>query len=169
MIKGSLGEIYAEKEMFADERGLLTKIVTPSTFSDGEIVYAPKEIFYSRSRIGVVRGIHNPISENEFWRAFTVTSGKAYDVLIDLRKESATFGQVVTNILEENSHVILLPYGVGHGFQAIENETSILYLFGEMYANTVEKGINPINPIFKWPLEITQVSLKDLNLPDLVA
>lgn len=165
MKTGLLGEIYLEREQFLDHRGSLTKVYNLALFNPLAEGFMPAEIFFSNSRKGAIRGIHCPIANNPFWRLIGVVNGEIEDVLIDLRLESPSYGTVARNFLTESSPFILVPMGVGHGFQSLIENSQVLYVFGAPYAETVEKGVNPMSNCFSWTYEASAISEKDKELP----
>ena len=162
---GKLGEIYFERKQFFDARGSLTKIFNVSSFRLSGVDFEPKEIFYSISTQGAIRGVHSPIAKKEFWRMICVLDGKIDDVLIDLRGNSKTKGNIVRNELDISSPFVLIPMGVCHGFQCVSRNSQMLYVFGHEYLDTCERGINILSSCFKWDLEVTAISDKDKILP----
>ena len=162
---GALGEVYFERFSFWDSRGLLTKVYDSSTYRVYGVDFHPKEVFFSESIKGSIRGIHCPVADREFWRLIAITRGRVEDVLIDLRTQSTTRGQVVRQVLDDSSPFVLLPMGVGHGFQSLTEKSQILYLFGHEYTDTKEIGVNPLSECFEWQNPISAISTKDRNLP----
>lgn len=162
---GPLGEIYLEKRQFLDPRGSLTRVYDSSSFNFVVTDFKPAEIFFSSSRKGAIRGIHCPISNIEFWRMIGVVHGEVQDVLIDLRLDSPTYGMVTRNLLTDTSPFMLVPMGVGHGFQSLVENSQMLYVFGVPYAETRETGVNPQSTCFSWPHEASVISVKDKALP----
>jgi dTDP-4-dehydrorhamnose 3,5-epimerase-like enzyme len=165
MKEGILGELYFDRFSFQDNRGLLTKVYDPNTYRVTGVNFAPKEVFFSESIEGAIRGIHCPIADREFWRLIAITRGRVDDILIDLRTQSTTRGQIVRQVLDASSPFILLPMGVGHGFQSLTEGSQMLYLFGHMYSDTKEVGVNPMSKCFEWRNPISTISTKDKGLP----
>jgi dTDP-4-dehydrorhamnose 3,5-epimerase len=126
-----------------------------------------EEAFISRSIKGAIRGMHIQIEEASNWRVIQVLSGEAFDVLLDLRKSEPTYQMTQINILSGiNPQILIVPPGVAHGFQAIE-DTEMLYLTSHRYVPELDTGVNPLSIEVKWPLEITAISDRDKALPDL--
>ena len=162
---GTLGEIYLEREQFFDARGSLTRVYDAIRFESLKADFNASEVFFSNSKKGAIRGIHCPIADKDFWRVIGVVCGEIEDVLIDLRLESPTRGKVVKNFLTDSSPFMLVPMGIGHGFQSVFEDSQVLYIFGIPYADTREMGINPLSACFSWQIEASAISDKDKALP----
>ncbi len=115
-----------------------------------------------------IRGMHYqapPFSEDKI---IICTKGKIFDVAIDLRKKSKTFGKWQSVILSsKNNKMFLIPKGFAHGFMSLEKNTEIIYFVSEFYNPKKEKGVLYNDPFFsiKWPAKPTLVSKKDLKWP----
>ena len=117
----------------------------------------------SYSKQNVVRGLHIQ-TKNSQGKFVTVIKGKIFDVAIDLRKNSKTFGKVYSCILsEKNSKSIFIPEGFAHGFQGLGKENYIIYSCtkyreknSEVTIDIWDKGLN-----IKWPVKKKIVSKKD--------
>lgn len=100
----------------------------------------------SISSKGVIRGLHYSNSEDGQSKIVTCTSGSGLDVIVDLRTESRTFGEFVTVELSSQSGLsIYISRGLGHGFQAHEDKTSLTYLLDKKYDPQAEFSINPLD------------------------
>lgn len=119
----------------------------------------------SFSKKNVIRGLHLQ-TKNSQGKLVTVIKGKIFDVAIDLRKKSKTFGKYFNCTLsEKNSKSIYIPPGFAHGFQALEKENYIIYSCTN-YRNTkseISIRFDDRNLNIKWPLKKKNVSLKDQN------
>ncbi len=119
-------------------------------------------------RSGTIRGLHyqlEPSAEDKFVRC---TSGGIYEVLIDLRPGSSHFLKWISLTLTgDDSNGLYIPGGIAHGFQTLEDRTTVSYLNSINYDPTGQSGVNPIHSTidFKWPLEPTVISERDLALP----
>lgn len=119
-------------------------------------------------KAGTIRGLHfqtRPKYEDKYVRC---TSGKIYEVLLDLRPDSTHYLKWITlNLSEDESHGLYIPGGVAHGFQTLVDGTVVNYLNSINYNQAGESGINPVKSSinFHWPLEPTIISERDLSLP----
>ncbi len=115
-----------------------------------------------------IRGMHYQVPPFPEDKIILCTKGKVFDVAIDLRKKSKTFGKWHSVILSnKNNKMFLIPKGFAHGFMSLEKNTEIIYFVSEFYNPKKEKGILYNDPFFsiKWPAKPTLVSKKDLKWP----
>ena len=155
-----------------DLRGYFSKPFEKSIFAAHGIELSPWEELRSCSHKGVLRGLH-------FQRRYSqdklvqVLHGAVYDVAVDLRKGSETFGKWEGFYLTaKNRHMLYIPKGFAHGFLALEDDTLFSYLCGDRYDPESDGGIcwNDPQLAISWPLgrvEQTIISDKDAALPTL--
>ncbi len=118
---------------------------------------------------GTVRGMHFQTQPHSEIKLVRCISGKVADVIVDLRPDSPTFKQfAVFELSAQNKHMIYIPEGFAHGFQTLEDNTELIYLHSNYYNPEFESGIRYNDPALSinWPLEITNISERDLNFPD---
>lgn len=152
---------------FTDERGVFSEL-----FRTEELrrygFESVKQQNLSLSQKGTIRGLHYQSAPFEQSKIITVISGTIFDVVLDIRKESKTFSKYFTIKIDMDSDFsLLIGKGFAHGFQALEDETIILYSVDNIYNPECEKGINPLDndyPI-RWPCEKKILSSKDVSLP----
>lgn len=102
-------------------------------------------------------------------KVVTCLQGAAYDVLLDLRPDSATFGRFISEKLESSRHAMLyVPEGVAHGFQTLEPDTVIAYQISEFFHPELALGVRYNDPRFgiDWPLPVSMISERDRTFPD---
>ncbi|MFD0656387.1 dTDP-4-dehydrorhamnose 3,5-epimerase [Thermocatellispora tengchongensis] len=123
----------------------------------------------SVSRRGVLRGIHFadvPVGQAKF---VTCVSGAVLDVAVDLRVGSPTFGRWAAAELDDRTRsAVYLAEGIGHGFMALSEQATVVYLCSQPYAPAREHGVHPLDPELgiRWPEDITPVlSPKDAAAP----
>lgn len=115
---------------------------------------------------GTVRGLHyqrNPFAEKKL---VCCVSGSIYDVIVDLRKDSPTFLKWFgVELSSENNNALYIPEGFAHGFQTLDNNTSVIYQHSNYYSPESEAGLNYLDPRIKidWKLPVSSISSKDLN------
>lgn len=156
----------------SDERGSFSKWFEPNIFKAHGIMLEIFECYESCSARGVIRGLH---FQKEHWQSKLVRcmSGELFDVAVDLRKDSKTFGKWEGFYLSPNSRKMLfIPKGFAHGFLSLEDDTVISYLCGDRYDPASDGGIRWDDPdiAVKWPLENILkpiISPKDMRLPTL--
>lgn len=160
------GVSLIETNLSSDSRGSFSKIL------DYEVIksitkFEVREVFKTTSIVGTLRGMHLQIKEAENWRAIHVSNGVVFDVLLDLRESEPTFESLQINILSsENPQTLIVPPGVAHGFQALEL-TEMLYISSHQYDSRLDTGVNPFSLGINWPVEVTAISDRDLNLKPL--
>jgi dTDP-4-dehydrorhamnose 3,5-epimerase len=125
----------------------------------------------SRSTKGVLRGLHFQTGEFEQAKLVRTVKGSILDVCVDLRKNSKTFGQYFSIILDDKNHLqLFIPRGFAHGFLSLENNTIINYKCDNYYNKNAEKGIiyNDKTLNIDWNIDNSKVILsdKDKELPD---
>lgn len=152
-----------------DERGYFIKDYSKEMFEENGIQHELKEVFYTNSHKGVIRGIHFQ-RKNEQAKLVRCMSGKIFDVIVDLRKESPTFGQWRGFFLsEDNKDELYIPKRFGHGFLALE-PSLVSYKCAEKFYGEFDDGImwNDPNIGIKWPLKLVNnevtISEKDTKL-----
>ena len=149
-----------KNKTFKDSRGYFKEIIR-----ENKIKEKFPFLVMSYSKKNVIRGIHIQI-KNTQGKFITVIKGKIFDVSIDLRKNSKTFGKMFTCTLsEKNSNSIFIPAGFAHGFQSLDKENYIIYSCTNYRdkSSEVTIDINDKNLNIKWPLRKQVVSKKDKN------
>lgn len=125
---------------------------------------------HSRSARGVLRGLHYQLSASAQGKLVRVVAGAAFDVAVDLRRASRTFGQWVSATLSaENQQMLYIPPGFAHGFLALAEGTELLYKTTAEYAPADERGIRWDDPDLgiRWPVSAPILSARDGALPAL--
>jgi len=152
--------LIIKKETFNDRRGFLRELYK-------EKIISQKFIFelISKSKKNVIRGLHLQKIDTQ-GKYVTVFSGKAFDVAVDLRKNSKTFGQHFSIVLSGSQNVSLyIPPGFAHGFCSLENDTIFHYKCTKYRHAKSEIGIiwNDPKLDIKWPVKKPILSKKDKN------
>ena len=143
---------------FKDKRGYFKEIIR-----ENKLIKKFPFLVMSFSKQNVVRGLHIQ-TKNSQGKFVTVIKGKIFDVAVDLRKNSKTFGKVYNCILsEKNSKSIFIPEGFAHGFQCLEKENYIIYSCTKYREknNEVTIDVNDRNLKINWPLKKKILSQKD--------
>jgi dTDP-4-dehydrorhamnose 3,5-epimerase len=160
--------ILVTPEIFLDERGFFLELYKESIFMKNGINTKFVQDNYSHSTKGVLRGLHyqkNPMAQAKL---VSVIKGEIFDVAVDLRKDSPTFGKWVGEILSDKNHNLLyVPEGFAHGFCVLSSEADVLYKVDQEYSYEHERGIvwNDPQLEIKWPLDELIMNKKDLELP----
>ena len=152
-----------------DSRGYFTRVFAKEELKkigiDFSIVHINRSLTVDK---GTIRGIHYQKAPREEDKIIQCLSGKIFDVALDLRRNSRTFGQWISQVLDsKNKKMLLLPKGCAHGFQTLEKNTIVEYFVTEYYAPYSELGIRYNDPFFNidWPIKNAIVSEKDANWP----
>lgn len=164
------GLIHISPFFAPDDRGYLSKPFEKSAFIAHGIDLTPLEELRSCSKKGVLRGLHFQRRHSQD-KLVQVLHGAAYDVAVDLRKDSLTYGKWEGFYLSaENRQMLYIPKGFAHGFLALEDDTLFGYLCGDRYDPESDGGIRWNDPqlAVEWPLERVDqivISEKDQKLP----
>lgn len=151
-----------------DERGCLVKDYSKEIFEEHCISHDLSEIFYTYSRVGVVRAIHFQKVKQQP-KLVRCIAGEVYDVIVDLRRTSETFGEWQGFWLSgENKRELLIPAGFGHGY-VVTQEAIVSYKCAEKFYSEYDDGIiwNDLEIGIQWPIEKVKeiiLSEKDKSL-----
>lgn len=151
---------------FQDHRGALIKVFHAPSFAELDLPVTFPEEYYSISHKGVVRGLHFQIPPSSHAKCVTCLSGSIFDVVVDLRKNSPTFGQYFHTIIDSgNPKLLFVPEGLAHGFMALEDNTIFLNRSTTVYNSECDAGIRWDSCDIPWPKIKPIVSEKDINMP----
>lgn len=117
---------------------------------------------------GSIRGMHFQVHPFKEIKMLRCIAGAVYDVIIDLRKDSATFLQWVgVELSVTNKRMLYIPEGFAHGFQCLEDNCELIYNHSAVYQTGAEKGIRYNDPLvnIEWPLPVSVISLRDKQHP----
>ena len=154
---------YHQSTITKDNRGQFTKLFTNEWSALPSVDIS--EIFTSFSHQGVVRGLHVQIGSAANWRIVSILNGIAFDIVMDLREGSKTFGQIQSQILKPTGiTTVVIPPGVAHGFQALE-DSNLIYFMSSNYDPLQDTGVNIAGLDINWPLPIGEQSPRDKKLP----
>jgi dTDP-4-dehydrorhamnose 3,5-epimerase len=159
------GVYIITQEPRIDERGYFSRIFAKEELMKHGIAFNVKHGNRSLSKDkGTVRGMHYQTYPKQEDKIVHCIKGAIFDVAIDLRKKSKTYGQWVGEILTgENRKMLLVPKGFAHGFQTLEKDCLVEYFVTQYYAPKYEQGIRWDDPAFgvDWPIKKAIVSDKD--------
>ena len=156
-----------EPDVFEDERGFFYESYNQQKFNEaiGENITFVQDN-HSKSSKGVLRGLHYqepPFAQGKLVR---VVAGEVFDVAVDIRKESPTFGQWVSEVISaENKKQLWIPEGFAHGFLTLSDQAEILYKTTNFYNKSSERSIrfDDIKLSIPWPQIDYFLSKKDQN------
>lgn len=162
LIKTDFDSLFIIENFYAeDNRGSFTKVFNSDIFEKSGIKFFPKEIYYSISHKEVIRGMHFQKPPYNHAKLVYVANGSILDVVLDIRKESPTYGKSFSVQLDVNKNTIFIPSGFAHGFRSLENNTIVVYNQTSCYSKEHDNGIlwNSFN--FNWDLDSPIVSERD--------
>ncbi|HEY5470699.1 MAG TPA: dTDP-4-dehydrorhamnose 3,5-epimerase [Bacteroidales bacterium] len=169
---GFEGLVVIKPTVYTDSRGYFFENFNQSVFQSAGIVFTPVQDNESKSSKGVIRGLHYQLKPNAQSKLIRVIEGKIFDVALDIRKDSRTFGQWFGVELDgETKDQVLIPKGFAHGFSVLSDIAIIQYKCDNFYAPQSERGISVNDPDLdiNWKLGSTTpiISDKDLKHPNL--
>ena len=147
-----------EPQVFGDERGFFMETFRTSLFNEhcGEREFVQEN--HSKSSHGILRGLHYQ-TENTQGKLVRVTKGEVFDVAVDMRKDSPTFGQWAGVLLSaENKRQLWVPEGFAHGFYVTTDEAEFVYKCTDIYNPSAEVSIKWDDPEIniEWPINSDQ-------------
>lgn len=164
------GPMIIEPRIFHDPRGYFFESYNADTFTAAGITANFVQDNQSLSQRGAVRGLHFQAPPYEQGKLVRVVQGAVVDVVVDIRKESATYGQsYAIELSAANQLMFWIPPGFAHGFETLEDNTIFLYKCTNMYHKASEGGLFWNDPALKiqWRTQEPIVSEKDQILPKL--
>jgi len=159
--------ILVTAQSFVDERGFFIESFKESEFVSNGITTKFVQDNFSHSVKWTLRGLHYQSNPKAQAKLVTALSGEIFDVAVDIRVGSPTFGKWVGEILSEKNHKLLyIPEGFAHGYCVLSKEADVLYKVNQEYSPEHEKGIvwNDPEIDIKWPTHKPILLEKDLQL-----
>ena len=157
-------------KVFGDERGSFSEIFKATDFAEHAVPNTFKQVNRSISKKDVLRGLHyqkNPMAQEKL---LSVLAGTIFDVAVDIRLGSPTFGKWVSRELSAaKKNMLYVPAGYAHGLCATSEEAVVMYLCSEEYSPELERGIiwNDTTLNITWPTQAPLLSPKDKEYPRL--
>ena len=164
------GVVLIEPRVFPDERGFFLEYYKQSEFDEHGIAEVFVQDNHSRSTRGVLRGLHYQLEPAAQGKLVRCIDGVIWDVAVDIRKSSTTFGKWVGYELNaDNKRMLYVPPGFAHGFVTLTETAEITYKVTAEYAPECDRNIvwNDPDIGIAWPLADVVVSDKDLAAPKL--
>ena len=149
----------------SDGRGRFSKPF--STSMDIVESFVPQEIYYSVSHRGVIRGMHFQSPPHEIAKLVWVSSGEILDVVVDIRPGRSYGRRYQFSLTGSGEHTLFVPAGFAHGFQALEDSTTVFYAVDGPFVPTHDHGISFDSVDVTWPLDVSYISDRDRNHPTL--
>jgi len=162
------GLLLLMPKVFRDERGFFIESYNEKTFTDLGLSYHFVQDNHARSEVpGTLRGLHFQTPPKAQTKLVRVTRGAVYDVAVDLRLGSPSYGKwYAVTLSAENFLQLLIPKGFGHGYLTLEEHTEFLYKVDEVYAPECDSGLAWNDPDLNvaWPELTPRLSAKDEKL-----
>jgi dTDP-4-dehydrorhamnose 3,5-epimerase len=166
------GAFIVKLEPLVDDRGFFARTWCQREFAAHGLNprLAQCNISFNKKK-GTLRGMHYQVKPYEEAKLVRCTRGAIYDVIIDLRPDSATYKQWLAIELTDKNHLMLfIPEGLAHGFQTLKDNTEVFYQMSEFYQPGPEYscGVRWNDPAFNitWPFQHSFISPRDSNYPD---
>lgn len=163
------GAYLIDIKRIADERGFFGRAFCQREMKDMGLNDRIAQTNLSSNPVkGTLRGLHYQVAPHEESKLVRCTRGSLFDVVVDLRKESETYGQWFGVVLKaDNFQMLYVPEGCAHGFLTLEDHTDIMYEVSEFYAPNAERGLLWNDPEIgiQWPMEPILISEKDKQQP----
>lgn len=166
---GIPGLIVIEPKAFGDARGFFLETYAENRYREAGVAAHFVQANHSRSRRGVLRGLHYQLVQPQ-GKLVSVARGAVYDVAVDIRLGSPTFGKSYGVVLDDETHrQMYVPPGFAHGFVVLSEECDFLYQVTDYYHPASEQGIAWDDPdlAIEWPLSDVLLSDKDRKHPRL--
>jgi dTDP-4-dehydrorhamnose 3,5-epimerase len=168
---GFNGLLLVEPVVFNDDRGYFFESYNAAKFAELGISTNFVQDNESKSKYGVIRGLHyqlNPYAQTKLVR---VVQGRIIDIALDLRRDSQTFGSYyAVELSDNNKRQFYIPKGFAHGFSVISEIAIVNYKCDNFYSKESERGINPLDADLNidWQIQKSNqiISGKDINSPD---
>lgn len=161
------GVFVIEPDVFTDERGVLMETFNQEFAARG-LVSSFKDSLYSINKKNVIRGMHFQTPPQDQVKLVYVSYGSILDVILDIRKDSPTYGEYVTVELSDKNHLIAyIPGGFAHGFVTLEDNSCVVYMRDPVRSPEHESGVNINSFGMDWKIKNPIVSKKDQALPSL--
>lgn len=162
------GVVLVKPRKFPDDRGYFFETYKKSEFSLAGINENFVQDNYSVSSKSVIRGLHYQKEPKAQAKLVSAPTGKIFDVAVDIRKNSPTYGEwVAAELSEENRHMLFIPAGCAHGFCVLSDKAEVSYKASDEYSPSHEAGViwNDSKLNIQWPVDDPVLSGKDVDLP----
>ena len=163
------GAFIIDLERLCDERGFFARTWCEDEFAAHGIGLPPLQANMSSNPTkGTLRGMHYQLAPHEESKLVRCTRGAIFDVIVDLREDSATFGEHIgVELTADNCRQLYVPGGFAHGFLTLAENSDVAYQVSAKYAPGAERGLRWDDSAFAihWPAEPQLISAKDRNHP----
>jgi dTDP-4-dehydrorhamnose 3,5-epimerase len=165
------GVLLLQPKLFPDERGFFYESFNAERFAAAGLPSSFPQDNHSRSGYGVLRGLHYQLDRPQ-GKLITCVRGSVFDVAVDIRIGSPTFGRwTAVSLTEEVPRYFWVPAGFAHGFCATSEIADVIYKCTDVYASNDQRGVIWSDPDLRieWPIQRPQTSLKDEQYAPLAA
>lgn len=166
------GAFIIDLQKREDERGFFARTYCADEFAKhGLSINMPQSNMSLSKQKGTLRGMHFQVDGAEEAKLIRCTRGAILDVIIDIRKDSATYCEHISvELTDENHRMLYVPEGFAHGFITLVDNVEVAYQVSQFYTPGKEKGIRWNDPLFgiQWPTDSPIISEKDAVHPDYV-
>jgi dTDP-4-dehydrorhamnose 3,5-epimerase len=162
--------LMVETGLIRDDRGFFSETYSAKMFAEAGIRETFLQDNLSGSRKGTLRGLHYQIEPHGMGKLVRVIRGAIFDVAVDIRRGSPSYGKWVGRTLSGDGSVALwIPTGFAHGFVALEDDSVVLYKCTAIHTPAAERAVHYADPSIgiRWPLPPTLISPKDAVAPPL--
>lgn len=152
--------------IFEDHRGSFVKVFHQDAFASAGLENSFTEEYYSKSLKGVIRGLHFQIPPKDHVKVVYCVQGSVFDVVLDLRVGSPTFGEYeVFSLTAKDANMVYIPKGMAHGFCSLSEASILVYKTSTVYDANYDSGIRWDSAGIQWPTETPIVSDRDKQFP----
>lgn len=153
--------------LLSDARGSFTKVFHQPTLQSAGLNFDLQESYFSVSQQGVLRGMHFQLPPHQHTKIVYCAQGRIIDVVLDLRRESPTFGQYFSvELSAAEPRALFIPEGLAHGFLSLEAQTITCYLQSSPYSPSHDAGIRYDSFGMHWPEHRPILSERDAAFPE---
>ncbi len=167
---GIEGAFLIRPERIEDERGYFARTWCRAEFSARHLETRLLQCSTSFNKAkGTLRGMHYQAAPYGEVKLVRCTRGAIYDVILDLRRESSSFGRwQAFELSAENGLMLYIPQQVAHGFQTLEDSSEVFYQISEIHVPSAARGVRYNDPAFEisWPQPVTSISERDSSYSD---
>ena len=164
------GAFVARAKKIGDERGFFARRFCAREFAEQGLPAQFAQVNHAGSvKKGTLRGMHYQLPPKAETKIVSVVRGAVWDVILDLRPGSATFGEhAAAELSADNGKMMCVPKGFAHGYISLTDDAEIIYFVDEYYAPELERGIRWDDPAFNipWPLAPAVMSERDRAFAD---
>ena len=164
------GSFIVETEPVFDHRGFFARVWCEDEFAEhGLTATWPQQNLQHSPEAGTMRGLHYQVPPHSEIKLVRCTRGRVFDVALDLRPDSPTYGSWMGNELNSETHVaVWIPRGCAHGYLTLEPDSEVFYLTSNRYVPESVRGVRYDDPVFgiEWPREIALVPADYDTWPD---